>query len=185
VLRRSGNADKGDLLGHREVGTSVARRTVVVGLVVSLLFYLWIGFSKGEAFPFSTFPMYSVARLDPYIVPTQRIYGYSASGEDYIVADQNVRGRVRAMRRRIVLNEVQPAVVEAFAQELVARINAGRLTPEPVVGIRVIELRVQLRPHGDGDPLQPKVLKSSVLIDNLPPGLRPVGPVASDTGSHS
>lgn len=147
-------------------------RIVSVALAVFFGFYLFIGFSKGEAFPFSTFPMYSVARLDPYVVPSQRIFAYTAGGQEHAVTDQSIRGRVRAMRREIVLDEVGPPAIAAFADEMVRRINAERLTPEPVVGIRVMELKMQLRLRGAGDPLKPEVVSSTVLIDAAPEGAR-------------
>lgn len=147
-------------------------RIVSAALIVFFGFYLFIGVSKGKAFPFSTFPMYSAARLDPYVVPTQRIFAYTDSGEEHAVTDQGIRGRVRALRREIVLEEVTATTIAGFADELVRSINAKRLTPEPVVGIRVMDLKVQLRPIDEGDPLEPDVLSSTVLIDEAPDGAR-------------
>lgn len=144
------------------------RRLVSAGLAAFFGFYLFIGFSGGEAFPFSTFPMYSSARLDPYVVPTQRIFVYTADGREYAVTHQTIRSRVRAMRREIVLDQVDEQAIPSFTEELLRRINTLELTPGAATGLRVLELRVQIPPHGEGDPLSQQVLSATVLIDATP-----------------
>ena len=152
---------------HSEAVSAPNRRKHIVniGLMVFFGFYFFIGFSGGEAFPFSTFPMYSVARLDPYVVPSQQIFAYTNDGDEYIVTDQSIRGRVRAMRREIVLEEVDEQAIAAFADELLRRINSMELTPDPARGLRVMELKVQIPPVGEGEPLDTEVLSATVLID--------------------
>lgn len=143
-----------------------------LGLAVFFLFYLFIGVTRGEAFPFSTFPMYSTARLDPYVVPTQQVYAYDQAGREYAVANQSIRGRVRAVRTEILEGEIDDDAVTDVADELVRSINARRLTPQPAVGVRVMDQQVQLRPRGSGDPLDPDVVSAELLIDTAPPNAR-------------
>lgn len=147
-----------------------ARRRALLstGLAAFFGFYLFTGFSGGEAFPFSTFPMYSVARLDPYVVPTQQVFAYSEEGKEFVVTDQGIRGRVRALRREIVLGEVNDHTIGAFADELVRRINAGEMTPERVVGVRVVERSVELAPMGQRDALELRTVATTLLIDGAP-----------------
>lgn len=58
-----------------------APKPASTGIAVFLALSLFAGFSYGDLYPFSNFPMYSTARTTPYEPPQYELVGISADGE--------------------------------------------------------------------------------------------------------
>jgi hypothetical protein len=57
------------------------RTTVATGLIVAFIATgLYVGFTRQEAYPFSTFPMFSAARDGAYRRENYEVFGVSAGG---------------------------------------------------------------------------------------------------------
>jgi hypothetical protein len=157
--------------GSAGVIVASPRTKVLVGAAIALVIctYVGVGLTSTDVYPFSSFPMYSKAKLYPVTVRNNEVYGYTRAGTRVHLNDRTMRKTVRAYVRNHWL--AKPDRRQELGEMLVAHANQAKLSRDPIVGVVVVRQALRLRryPH---PALKPRVLREWSVVDNVPADVR-------------